>query len=215
MARLNTTITVEMERRPVLVNVEGDRQILGYFHKWNEEWIALIEDPFSGKMFTADLHDIVFMDRDPYSMEVWEYIYNENLRLIEERKEMQKYDIKDILLEVLAYKSYSRDWWGTRDEWIVIISALGSSKKLDWTLNFEGKDVYDGMEIPFMNNTFHIWFDFYDYDGPKDSKEHIDEYLNKCERYIFKPINTPSKKATATAWFKPCRKNFSAFNERS
>ena len=84
MASLNATITIEMERRPVLVNIEGDRQILGYFHKWNEEWIGLIEDPFSGKMFTADLHDIVFMDREPYTMEVWEYIYKENLRLMEE-----------------------------------------------------------------------------------------------------------------------------------
>lgn len=84
MAAIPTTIKIEIERRPVLVNVEDNRQILGYFHKWNEEWIALIEDPFSGKMFTADLHDIVFMDRDPYSMEVWEYIYKENIRLIQE-----------------------------------------------------------------------------------------------------------------------------------
>lgn len=84
MVGLTGKITVEMERRPVLVNVEGNRQILGYFHKWNEEWIALIEDPFSGKIFTADLHDIVFMDREPYTMEVWEYIYRENIRLIQE-----------------------------------------------------------------------------------------------------------------------------------
>ena len=84
MAAIPTTINIEVERRPVLVNVEDNRQILGYFHKWNEEWIALIEDPFSGKMFTADIRDIIFMDRDPYTMKVWEYIYKENIRLIQE-----------------------------------------------------------------------------------------------------------------------------------
>ena len=84
MARLNTTVTIEMERRPVLVNVEGDRQILGYFHQWNKDWVGLIEDPFSGKMFTATFRDIIFMDNDPYTLEVWEYIYKENLMLMEE-----------------------------------------------------------------------------------------------------------------------------------
>lgn len=127
---------------------------------------------------------------------------------------MQKYDIKDILLEVLVYKAYSRDWWETRDRWVVIIPILGSSKKVDWFLYFEGAKVYDGMRIWFMNNTFHIWYDFYDYDGPKNSKKHIDAYLNECEKYIFTPINTPSKKSIATAWFKPCRKNFQSLNKK-
>ena len=84
MASLNATITIEMERRPVLVNVEGDRQVLGYFHQWNEDWIGLIEDPFYGRMFTAGIRDITFMDNEPYTRGVWEYIYKENLRLMEE-----------------------------------------------------------------------------------------------------------------------------------
>lgn len=127
---------------------------------------------------------------------------------------MKKFDIKDILTQVLIEKRYGRDWWQTRDEWIVVIPILGSKMKLDWALKFEEEQVYDRMTIRYLNNTFHIWFDFHDYDGPKNSKECINAYLDECERYIFKPINTPSKKSIASAWFKPVRKNFSSFNEK-
>ena len=127
---------------------------------------------------------------------------------------MQTYDVKDILLEVLIYKTYRRDWWKTSTEWLVIIPRLGSSRKLDWNLKFDGEQVYDGMQIQFINNTFHIWFDFHDYDGPKNSKKHIHAYLNECEKYIFKPIDTPSRKEATTAWFKPYRKNFQSLNKK-
>ena len=71
-------------RRPVLVNDIAGRQVLGYFHGWNADWIGRIEDPFSGRMFMAGIRDIVFMDNEPYARRIWEYIYKENLRLMEE-----------------------------------------------------------------------------------------------------------------------------------
>lgn len=85
------SVTYETEVRPVLVNLaDSNRQELGCFIRWigwiddMDRLVGLIANPFNNTCYHAEIHDILFMDEEPYTLGEWKRIYDENLQLIKE-----------------------------------------------------------------------------------------------------------------------------------